>query len=265
MRRGAIARRHDDNREKIARWGLSLLFVLGIHAAGGLAVMTWRATVDPVELPSSAIMIDLAPLPTAPVQERIELPPGPQQVETAPPPPEPIVEPEREPEPEPPPVKAEVVLPKPPPPRPIPRIVLPPQPERPPEPTPQPPAPATAPPAALVPLAPVAAAPAAPPTPQPPSNAVPTWQGLLLSHLERHKRYPRDAQIRRQQGVAHLRFAMDREGHVLSARIERSAGHGALDEEVLQLIRRADPLPMPPPDITGATVELVVPVQFFLR
>src|SRR3546814_18962005 len=56
-------------------------------------------------------------------------------------------------------------------------------------------------------------------------NAIQTWRSLLLAHLERHKRYPRRARWRRQEGVVHLRFAMDREGHVLAAQIARSSGH----------------------------------------
>jgi protein TonB len=99
----------------------------------------------------------------------------------------------------------------------------------------------------------------------PPSNAPPTWRGLLLGHLERHKRFPREAQWRRQQGVVYLRFTMDRQGRVLSAKIERSAGFAALDEETLALIYRAQPLPPPPDDVPGDPLELIVPVQFFMR
>jgi len=38
--------------------------------------------------------------------------------------------------------------------------------------------------------------------------AVVTWQGLLLGHLERHRRYPHSAERLRQQGVAYVRFAV---------------------------------------------------------
>jgi protein TonB len=97
------------------------------------------------------------------------------------------------------------------------------------------------------------------------AGAAPTWQGLLLGHLEQFKRYPGMAQQHGQQGVVYLRFTMNREGEVLSAKIERSSGYDLLDEETLALIRRAQPLPKPPPEVAGDTLELTVPVEFFLR
>lgn len=202
--------------------------------------------------------------------------------------PEPIVEPEPIPEPEAPPVeKAEVAIPpkpkarpKPPErPRPVVKRREPPK-ERPKEPQrkpvqekPRDPVPnrpvarevAAAPPALP---APPSRAPAAPAVAAPSAStaqAQASWQGLLRSHLERHKRYPRSAQLRRQEGTAHLRFRMSRAGDVLSYRLERSSSHDALDDEVLAMIQRASPLPALPPEMPGATLEIVVPVQFFIR
>ncbi len=62
-----------------------------------------------------------------------------------------------------------------------------------------------------------------------------------------------------------VRFVMDRQGRVLSARLERSPGFADLDREAEQLPRRARPLPKPPEDRPGETLELVFPVQFFLQ
>ncbi|HET6161017.1 MAG TPA: energy transducer TonB [Dongiaceae bacterium] len=45
------------------------------------------------------------------------------------------------------------------------------------------------------------------------------------------------------EGTALLRFRMDRSGKVLSYARARSAGFDMLDEEVLAMIRRAQPLP----------------------
>ncbi len=58
---------------------------------------------------------------------------------------------------------------------------------------------------------------------------------------------------------------MDRDGHVLSAKIEKSSGFNLLDKEALTLMQRAQPLPRPPPEIQGEHLELVVPIQFFLN
>jgi len=117
------------------------------------------------------------------------------------------------------------------------------------------------------PAAPETAAPrtTATPAPQPSSNAADSWEGRLLAALHRHRRYPASARMRRQQGVPYIRFVMDREGRVLSARLERSSGFADLDREAVALPKRAQPLPKAPADRPGATLELVVPVEFFLR
>ena len=87
----------------------------------------------------------------------------------------------------------------------------------------------------------------------------------LFGHLNRYKRYPASARMRRQEGVVSLRFTMDRQGHVLSFEIAKSSGSDALDRETLELIKRAEPLPAIPAAFRRDTLDLVVPVEFFLH
>ena len=103
------------------------------------------------------------------------------------------------------------------------------------------------------------------PAPQVSKSAQETWEGKVLAQLNRHRRYPRPAMARRQQGVPWIRFVMDREGRVLSVRLERSSGFPDLDREAVALPKRAQPLPKPPEDRPSEVLELVVPVEFFLR
>lgn len=112
--------------------------------------------------------------------------------------------------------------------------------------------------------APPSAAPALAPVPASP-QAIAHWHGRLQAHLESRKRYPRAAQSRRQEGVATIRFVMDRQGNVLAAELGQSAGHSLLDEECLDLLQRAQPLPLPPPEVKGERVEVSVPIEFFLK
>lgn len=122
---------------------------------------------------------------------------------------------------------------------------------------------------------PVAETPPAPETTAPPDHPVPpaasasaaaqTWQARLLAHLESRKRYPAEARARRLQGVAYVRFTLDRQGRVLTARLERSSGHAALDREALALLQRAQPLPAPPAETLGERIILTVPVEYFTR
>jgi len=279
----SLAHPFDDSGERtsptLARWGGSLLLVLGAHAAVGVGVLSWRVAVEDAAAPPAAVMLDLAPMPEVAPPE-----PTPTLESMLPEPevlPEPVIEPMVEPEPlpevqpePPPPVPAEVALPEPPP-KPKPK------PKEPPKPTPpkvererpKPPAevkPKTdTPPTQAAPSTAAAPTAAATPSPLPPaahtSNAVPTWQGLVISHLERHKRYPRIAQVRRQQGVPQVRITIDRQGRVLAAKLVKGSGFEALDEETLALAERASPLPAPPPEMAQNQIELVVPVQYFLR
>ncbi|MBI3515575.1 MAG: energy transducer TonB, partial [Proteobacteria bacterium] len=218
----------------IGRWTASLLAVVLVHALGAAALLSWRTPVASIEPPPAAVMIELAPLPAPTPPPPVIQPPEPAVVEEVLP--EPVVVPP----------KPDVVLPPPrPKPKPVPqRIEQPPPPQV--EPTPTPPRPPE----------PVAAAPA--PVTAPPV-ATPSYQGLLLSHLERNKRYPREARLRRQEGVATLRFTVDRDGKLLAFKLERSAGHAILDDEVLAMIQRAAPLPPFAPEMAEPRVEFVVP------
>lgn len=215
-----------------------------------------------------------APAPPQPVAEAAPPPPevtAPPEPETPPPPPEPMLAeappapPEPEPlppppEPSPEPPQAEADLPLPPPP-----VATPPAPHPPAVPRrPAPPRPAlaeAAPAAPAMPAAPAAPAPAAAVAAAP----SPDYVSRLFAALERHKAYPQEARGRRAQGVAMLRFRMRRDGTVIGFRLERSAGDQALDEAVLAMIQRASPLPAPPADLAGETIELTVPVRFALR
>lgn len=91
------------------------------------------------------------------------------------------------------------------------------------------------------------------------------YLAALQAWLERHKEYPARARSRRQEGTVLLFFAMDREGRVHETHIQRGSGHSLLDQEALALIRRAEPLPPPPPEFGDEEIRLVVPMQFFLR
>lgn len=90
-----------------------------------------------------------------------------------------------------------------------------------------------------------------------------TWQKELVAHLDKHKRYPSE----RQQKAAeiHVRFTLDRLGHVLSTAIEKSSGDRAFDEAALAMLRRSDPVPQPPPLIADEGLSFTLPVIFRVK
>jgi len=104
--------------------------------------------------------------------------------------------------------------------------------------------------------------------PSPPPISAPDRKAFavkLFGHLNRHKRYPEVARARGQEGVVSVRFTMDRKGHVLSFEIAKTSGSPDLDREALELLKRAEPLPAIPIAFARETLELVVPVEYFLH
>ena len=97
-----------------------------------------------------------------------------------------------------------------------------------------------------------------------PGISKPDWENLILKKLQSLKHYPVAAQSEGEQGVATVRFTMDRQGHVLSVTLVKSAGFTDLDAEAVALIHRASPLPPPPASLPDDTITLTVPVVFFL-
>lgn len=216
---------------------------LGVCGTAGLflllafaALFTWRV-VRPAFPPPAPMVVNLLSL-TAPPEPAQEVPEGPQQLEQKAQKPE-----KREDRPEPP----EILVPQP---SPTTSTAEPPvEQAKAADPVPETTAPRSLP---------------APPANHASSNAEATWEALLLAHLEKYRRYPAAARARREQGVAHVTFRMDRQGRLLSAAIARSSGSAALDRAALETLRRAQPLPAIPDDKPDP-LELSVPVEFFVR
>jgi periplasmic protein TonB len=95
---------------------------------------------------------------------------------------------------------------------------------------------------------------------QVPSASALRWQRSLVAHLERSKRYPREAAG--QTGVARLAFSIDRQGHLLGSRILKSSGSAILDAETMALVRRAERFPAPPHDVAEDQLSFVVPIRY---
>jgi periplasmic protein TonB len=93
----------------------------------------------------------------------------------------------------------------------------------------------------------------------------PSWQSLLLKHLQQFKNYPNAAREHNEQGVVLLAFTIDRNGRVLTRHIVTGSGYADLDAEVLALVERAQPLPAFPPSMTDAQLDLTVPIRFSLH
>ncbi len=230
---------HDDRSPReFVRWVIAAAVVLGVHAG---ALMYLFATHEPdiVGTVSDAVTVELAPMDSTPDAVESDLAPAPEtMVEQAPLPdlPKPQEEPREQVKLERPPdeTPAEIPLPA----------------EKPPEKAQDspPPAPVTAKPVK-------AAAP----------NVEASWLTNVVRQLQRQRRYPAAARSRKEEGTVVLSFSVDRAGHVLARTIAQSSGHAELDDEVMALVMRAEPLPPFPASMPQQTIDLTLPMRFTIR
>jgi len=246
------------DRGELLRWGLSGVAVLAAHSLFIVAVLA-RADVASPLAGSPVVMVDLAPVATAPSTVQSDQPPAPQvQTESEARAQQDTKQQEKPPEEqveETPTRKSEIELP-----------------QRPPDPPKQQQeekvkqeaqdasraaAPASAPVTAAL-----SAAPAPGESEQPTTAAITRWELSLAARLEASKRYPPRAQGAK--GVAGVTFRIDRNGRVLSSKIAQSSGSAALDEEALAAIKRADPLPRPPDGIDETKLSISWSIRYKL-
>lgn len=227
---------------------------LAAHAGVGAAIFLGFATAEPASPPPAAMVVELAPLPSAPPVPPSLAPPTPEQKEATP-------------KPAPPQLKIP----------PLPKLVADVKPEvavpakeeeRPDKTREQDDKPAEVTTHQAAPEAPRKDASKAPAIGAPsdkPSTAEQNWEGRVLAALERRKRYPAEAQRGGQEDLVYVRIMIDRRGRVTRSEIRRSRRYPLLDAEVLALVRRASPLPVPPKEVPGETIDMVVPVEFFIK
>lgn len=88
------------------------------------------------------------------------------------------------------------------------------------------------------------------------------WQSKVQAHLERRKRVSQRSLSRADKGVVHVNFVIDASGTVLSARITGSSGNPKIDQAALDAVKRASPVPAPPPALAAARIPFTVPFKF---
>lgn len=238
--------------------GLGVGIAIHVIAVG----LFFYATTVPTQVPDApplALHIDLMPVQTSPVEKTEDQPLDLKKTDFVPAPVEPEPEEVEEPEPE---IKPEVVLPKPVKKKKkkiVKKVTLKkPVEKRPPEKERR-----------------TAAAPVKAPEVESTAKQIgvsaeareakASWQGLIRGYLERKKRYPSNARRRHQEGIVSVSFSVDRRGNVTQLRLKKSSSHKSLDKEILALLQRASPLPVPPADVEGTTFRFELPFAFYIK
>ncbi len=208
---------------------------------------------EPPPIPRAEIAPPLEPVivpkPEPRIEPKIEVTPEPR-IEASPEQPpvarvEPLPEPRKEVRPEP---------------QPVPRV----------EPPPPPVAEATVQPAPVA----VPVPPPAPPQPVAPKREpsaaleprlLQTYGLSISNEIKRHQKYPPVAQRRGWEGTAEVLLQIAADGKVTSITLGKSSGRPVLDEEALNMVRKAKPLPPAPQDLRGRELTVTVPIVFKLQ
>ncbi len=87
-----------------------------------------------------------------------------------------------------------------------------------------------------------------------------SWQRELGLAFSKNLRYPATRASQRMEVL--VTFEIDRLGRLLSFSVVKSSGSTLFDEAALAMLKRADPLPPPPPAIADEGLTFTVPVEF---
>ena len=257
----------------LRRWGASAAAILALHAAVIISGMNLQRPIPDPGVSMPAIMIDLAPVTSAPQTMQADIAPGPTMQEADASPPEPARQQlvEEQIAPTPPQEKPEVVAP--------PEQNLPPTPDKPepakvvPEQKPTPVKPKVVRPDAKKPVD----APPAPRTSAPPraerqaplasamsagaaASAMASYNQRVRAHIMRFHRYP--AGGNGQRSSVTVAFTVNRSGSVVSSRVAGSTGVAAFDAHAASIARAAAPFPPIPAEIPNGSISFSIPLRF---
>lgn len=90
-----------------------------------------------------------------------------------------------------------------------------------------------------------------------------TWQKELIAHFDKHKKYPTDRSGKAAKIV--IAFQLDRMGRIVDVSIANSSGDESFDAAALAMVKRANPVPPPPPLVADEGLAFSLPVMFRLR
>jgi protein TonB len=87
----------------------------------------------------------------------------------------------------------------------------------------------------------------------------------LIGAAKRHRLYPESAVERGWQGRVTVRLEFGSDGTLAEALVRRSSGHGSLDRQAVEMLRKAAALTPLPPALRSREFSVEVPVLFELR
>ena len=100
---------------------------------------------------------------------------------------------------------------------------------------------------------------------EPVTQYLESYSSLLANAIAKYKQYPKIAQMRGWQGTVIVDLEIDNKGAVISVKIKKSSTYEVLDNEALEMIKKASPFPAPPESLRGKNFNVLVPISFKLE
>jgi periplasmic protein TonB len=112
---------------------------------------------------------------------------------------------------------------------------------------------------------PVARPPAVASSPDADPQTLGQYRIAIIAAAKRYKRYPRLALDNNWEGQAEIRMVIGTDGAIASISIKTPSGHDVLDQQALEMIRKAKPQAPIPAALRGRGFTVDVPVLFSLK
>lgn len=85
------------------------------------------------------------------------------------------------------------------------------------------------------------------------------WGRKISAYFELHKRYP---QNKSKATTVKVNIVLNRRGNIMDVAVAESSGDPAFDDAAISMVRRSDPVPAPPADLTQDQFSFSLDVNF---
>ncbi len=99
----------------------------------------------------------------------------------------------------------------------------------------------------------------------PAKEAMLRYQDMVKQRIEEVRKYPSWAKRQGIEGIVHLSFTVLSNGLSRDINIVRSSGSKVLDEEAVETVKRANPFPSTPKEISTSFIQMEVSIVFTLQ
>ncbi|MCF6216036.1 MAG: TonB C-terminal domain-containing protein [Emcibacter sp.] len=97
------------------------------------------------------------------------------------------------------------------------------------------------------------------------ANDIRKWQKKIVHLVAKKQVYPRSAIRKELEGRAKVRVNIDRTGAIVSHEVITPTGQAVFDKEIPKLMKRINPLPVPPESLTDTELSFVLPLSWVIN